>query len=98
MGNDAELLGDPRFQRLLARRSRWRWGLSGFLIGAYLLYGVLGIYVPEFYASRFPGSAMPTGMAIGIFIIILSIVLSMLYVRVVNRIEAAASLERDQRQ
>lgn len=98
MGDDAELLRDPGFQRLLSRRSRWRWGLSGFLIGAYLLYGVLGIYLPELYAGGFMGSAMPTGMAMGIIIIVLSVVLSMLYVRVVNQIEAEESLEQGRQQ
>jgi hypothetical protein len=35
MANEADMLRDPEFQKMLATRSRWRWGLSGGLIGAY---------------------------------------------------------------
>ena len=38
MGNEAEILRDPEFQKMLAQRSRWRWGLSGSLIGLYFTY------------------------------------------------------------
>ena len=97
MGDEAELLHDPDFRRLLTRRSRWRWGLSGFLIGAYLLYGVLGVYFPQRYAAPFMGSALPWGMAMGLLIILLSIVLSILYVQIVNRIESEESRNREKR-
>lgn len=88
MTGDEGRLADAAFRRRLARRSRWRWGLSGALIVAYLAWGVLGIYFPYAYAAPLPGSAVPWGMAIGLLIIVLSIVLSIVYVRVVGRIEA----------
>ncbi len=89
MGDEAQRLQDPGFRRLLARRSRWRWTLSGLLIGAYLLYAVAGIYYADAYAAPFLGSAVPWGMAIGYLIIALTIALSLVYVRVVNRIESS---------
>jgi uncharacterized membrane protein (DUF485 family) len=95
MANEAELLRDPGFQRLLSRRSRWRWCLSGFLIGAYLVWAIAGLYYPAAYATSFMGSAVPWGMLVGILIIIVSIVLSIVYVRVINRIEREEMLERD---
>jgi len=97
MGDGAELLKDPGFQRLLSRRARWRWGLSGFLIVAYLAWGVASIYFPSAYAAPFMSMTLPWGMAAGILIIVLSIVLSIVYVRVVNRIEAEEILGREQK-
>jgi uncharacterized membrane protein (DUF485 family) len=83
-----DLVNDPGFRSLLRRRARWRWGMSISLIGAYLVWGVAGIYLPALYSAPFPGSVVPWGMAVGILIIIMSIVASIVYVKVVNRIEA----------
>ena len=88
MSDEQKLLDDPGFQRLLARRSRLRWSFSGILIGTYLLWGVLGVYLPDAYAAPFFGNTLPTGLALGFLIIGLSMLLSSIYVRLVNRIEA----------
>lgn len=97
MPDDTDLINDPAFKALLSRRARWRWGMSGVLIGAYLAWGVAGLYFPSAYAVPFPGSAMPWGMAVGILIIVASIIASIVYVKVVNRIESEelAAGERD---
>ena len=88
MRDPHDLINDPGFKALLSRRARWRWGMSISLIGAYLVWGVAGIYFPAAYSAPFLGSAIPWGMAVGILIIIFSIVASVVYVKVVNRIEA----------
>jgi uncharacterized membrane protein (DUF485 family) len=93
MTDDAELIRDPEFHRLLVRRARWRWGFSGFLIAAYLLYGVLGVYLPEAYAAPVIGS-LPLGMVIGLSIIVLTIALSIWYVSIATRLEAEETLEQ----
>lgn len=87
MTDAAERLADPEFQRLLERRSRWRWGLSGVLIVAYLAYGIGGVYFAEAFGRPVFGSSLPLGMALGYLIIFASIVLSVVYVRAVNRLE-----------
>ena len=87
MGAENIPLRTPEFQRLLARRSKWRWSLSGFLIAAYLAYAVGGVYIPDVYASPFFGYSVPWGFVVGYLIILLSIVLSLVYVRVANRLE-----------
>jgi uncharacterized membrane protein (DUF485 family) len=94
MTHNAELYRDPGFRALLARRARWRWGLSAGLLGAYLGWAVAGIYFPRAYATPLPGTSIPAGMAAGILIIVMSIALSILYVRVVNRIEAEGIRDR----
>jgi len=98
MSDESEILADPEFQRILTLRSRWRWGLSGLLIGAYLLWAVGGIYFSTAYAAPFMGMALPWGMAVGLVIIALSIVLSIAYVRIVNRLESQEMNERDKHQ
>ena len=50
------------------------------------------------YAAPFMGIALPWGMAVGLVIIALSIVLSIAYVRIVNRLEAEEIVERDKHQ
>ncbi len=88
MDDPSDRLENQGFQRLMRRRNRWRWGLSALLIIAYLVYGVAGIYIADVYAKPFFGWALPWGLALGYLIIFASIALSILYVRVANRLEA----------
>ena len=97
MSDLEKMLEDPHFQRLLARRSRLRWGFSGVLIGAYLAWGILGVYFADAYAAPFLGNTLPTGLALGFMIIGLSMILAAVYVRLVNKIEADAAHGRDSR-
>ncbi len=86
MTEEAEIIRDPEFQKLLKIRSRWRWGLSGGLVGGYLVYIVAGIYIPDAYAMPFASSSLPWGIVLGYFIIASSIALSLIYVRVINKL------------
>ena len=95
MVNEVDLFHDPAFQRLIKRRSRWRWSFSALLIGAYLLWGVASIYFPEQYARPFMGSSIPIGLAVGTLIIMMSIALSIVYVRIIDRIETEESVEKE---
>lgn len=88
MDAESKVADDPAFQQLLATRSRIRWGFSVLVIGAYLGYGVAGLYFSEYFATPFFGSAMPWGLAMGFCIIAMSVALSILYVRIIGRIEA----------
>ncbi len=86
MGNEAELLRDPEFQKLLAQRSRWRWGLSGGLIGIYFAYCLGGIYFADAFGRPVLGSSITWGIVLGYLIIALAIVLSIFYIRIVGRL------------
>lgn len=83
-----DLMHDPDFQRLLRRRSRLRWGLTGLLVTAYLGYGLAGLYAPEVLARPVPGSAVALSLLLGYGIILLAIACSIFYVWRVNRIIA----------
>ena len=93
---DKSSIRDPGFRRILARRSRWRWSLSGIVIITYIGWALTGVYLPESYARGIAGTSIPVGLVIGYVIIALSIVLSVVYVYVTNRHEAADALEREE--
>ncbi len=84
MTDEAEIFRNPEFQQLLKRRSQWRWGLSGGLIGVYLAYCLAGIYFADAFARPVLGSSIPWGIALGYLIIALAVFLSILYIRIVG--------------
>ena len=86
MGNEADILRDPEFQKMLVLRSRWRWGLSGGLIGVYFAYCLAGIYFADAFSRPAIGSSITWGIALGYLIIALAIILSILYIRIVGRL------------
>ena len=88
MDDQDDRLANGEFQALMRQRNRWRWGLSALLVIAYLVYGVAGVYIGDVYAKPFFGWALPWGLALGYLIIFASIALSILYVRVANRLES----------
>jgi len=87
MPDETAILNDPAFKVLLKRRSHWRWGLSASLVGSYIAYVLAGIYIPDVYAVPFAGSSVPWGVVLGYLIIAASIVMSVVYVRVVNKLK-----------
>jgi len=95
MGTESDILRDPEFQRLLVRRSRWRWGFSGGLIGMYLVYCLLGVYLPEAFGRPVLGSPITWGIALGYLIIALAVFLSILYIRIVGRLLEVPFGERE---
>ncbi len=95
MGNESDILRDPKFQKMLAQRSRWRWGLSAGLIGAYLAYCLVGVYFADALGRPFMGSSITWGIVLGYLIIALAMFLSILYIRVVGRLLDVPFDDRD---
>lgn len=93
-----EIFDDPAFMRLLNKRSKLRWGFSTFLIGAYLGYGMAGLLFPDAYATAVFNSSIPLGMALGFALIGSSVAMSMIYVRIINRLEANSKFVVDSSQ
>ncbi len=86
MGNETDILRDPKFQNMLVQRSRWRWGLSGGLIGFYLAYCLGGIYFADALGRPIFGSSITWVIALGYLIIALAVLLAVLYIRIVGRL------------
>lgn len=86
MTREAEIFRDEKFQRMLKQRKRWRWGLSGGLIGVYFAYCLGGVYFNDAFARPVFGSSVTVSIALGYLIIVLAIILSLVYIRVVGRL------------
>ncbi len=81
----AQIINDPAFQKLLAKRSRLRWGLTAMLVLAYVAYGFAGVWYPDELSQSFLGTRLSWVMAIAYFIMLLSVLTSLLYVRIVGK-------------
>jgi uncharacterized membrane protein (DUF485 family) len=88
----ASLLDDPRFRQLLRRRGRLRWSLAGLLTAAYLAYSVAGVYASDLLGRNFMDSPVSWWIVIGYVLIVLSIALSLVYVRATRNLYASYRL------
>lgn len=86
MTRESGIYHEPHFQQMLAIRARWRWTLSGVLIGVYFAYCLAGIYFTDAFAKPAFGSSVSWSIALGYGVILLAIVLSILYIRVTGRL------------
>ena len=86
MNDNIDKLSDPEFQRIVKRRSFLRWSFSGVILGVYLVWGICGVYFPDFYAAPFFGNTLPTGLAMGFIIIALAMIMAVVYVRLTNKL------------
>ncbi len=91
MADEQKMLRDPEFQKLLGRRSRLRWGLTGLLVVAYLAYSMAGIYASDLVGARFMGSSISWWIIIGASLIALAIVLSLVYIRLITKLYSSQS-------
>ncbi len=95
MSAHEKILRDPAFQELLRRRSRLRWGMTTFIVTAFLAYGMAGLYAPDFMGQRIAGSAFSWAIGLGYLLIAFAIGLSLLYVRQINRLTSDARYGTD---
>jgi uncharacterized membrane protein (DUF485 family) len=81
----ASIADDPRYQALVARRSRFTWILTSIMLAAFFGYILLIAFNKELLA-RPVASGMTTslGIPIGLGVIALAIVLTGIYVRRAN--------------
>lgn len=78
------IAADPRYRALVARRSRFGWSLSIVVLVAYFGFIALVAFDKALLAVPLAGGATSVGIPIGIGIILLSIVLTGIYVRRAN--------------
>jgi uncharacterized membrane protein (DUF485 family) len=83
--SDKEILLHPEFHRLVRSRRWLSWTLLLVLLGGYFAYGALSIYAPQWLAMpAFEGGIVPNGVVMGYAILALTIVFTVVYVRVAN--------------
>ncbi len=74
------------FQELVVRRSNFAWSLSAIMLVAYYSFILIVAFYPKFFSTPiFEGAVTTYGIPAGMFIIILSFVLTGVYVRRTNK-------------
>lgn len=85
-----EAIHDPAFERALKRRQRVRFALAILVVGLYLGFALVALYLPRWFGAPIAaGSVIGWGLPVAYLIIALSIVACGAYVHWVNtRFEA----------
>ncbi|MGX7926880.1 DUF485 domain-containing protein [Tsuneonella sp. HG094] len=80
----AQIAADPRYQALLARRSRFTWMLTVIMLAAYFGYILLIAFNKQLLSRPIGESTTTVGIPIGLGLILLGIFLTGVYVRRAN--------------
>jgi len=76
-----EIRNNPKYQELVAKRSRFAWTLSILMLLVYYTFIMIIAFKPELLAIPISdGSVISIGIPIGIFIILFSFFITGLYV------------------
>jgi len=81
----ARIANDPRYQALVARRSRFTWILTGIMLVIFFGYILLIAFNKEFLARPIGDGATTIGIPIGLGVILAGIFLTGVYVRRANK-------------
>ena len=77
-----KIQSDPRFQTLVAKRSRFAWQLSSVILVLYFGFILVVAFAPGILGTPlWPGAVTTIGIPVGILIIIAAFVITGLYVR-----------------
>ena len=76
---------NPNFQELVKKRRNFSWTLTTIMLMAYYSFILIVAFAPEFFGRPITDGAVTTiGIPAGVFIIILSFILTGVYVRRTN--------------
>jgi uncharacterized membrane protein (DUF485 family) len=76
---------NPKYQELVAKRTRYGWTLTALMMIVYYGYILLIAFDKELLARRIGNSVITWGIPIGLFVILFTVVITGLYVRRANR-------------
>lgn len=80
----AEIAADPKYQELLHKRTRFGWALTAIIMLAYFGYVALIAFDKAFLAQPIGEGVMSLGIPVGFGIIVLTIILTGVYVMRAN--------------
>jgi uncharacterized membrane protein (DUF485 family) len=81
----SRIVNDPRFQELVAKRSRYAWTLAVIMLVIYYGFILVIAFAPAVLGQPLaPGAVTTVGIPVGVLIIIAAFVLTGLYVRRAN--------------
>lgn len=75
---------NPKFQELVAKRTRMSWLFAALVLGAYYGFIALVAFAPQVLHVSFTGGRITWGVIAGFGIVVLSWVLTAMYVRRAN--------------
>ncbi|QAU33125.1 DUF485 domain-containing protein [Janthinobacterium sp. 17J80-10] len=75
---------NPKYQELVAKRSRFGWWLSAMMLVVYYGYILLIAFNKELLNQKLGDGVMTVGMPLGLFVILFTVVITGIYVRRAN--------------
>ena len=81
----AALALDPRYQRLVRRRSALGWALSAVMLATYFGFILLVAFARPLLGLPLAGGATTVGIPLGLSVILTALVLTAIYVHRANR-------------
>ncbi len=84
---DAEtlrLMRSPAFRALTRERTSFGWTLSGIMLVVYFSFILLAAFDRDLMASKLGGSTISLGIVLGLFVIVVSFLLTGVYVARAN--------------
>lgn len=79
-----KVLSDPAFHELESKRNRLGWTLSAITLVVYYGFILVVAFSPSTLAAPIGGMTMSVGLPVGVGIILLSIIMTGIYVRRAN--------------
>ena len=81
-----QIYADPEFHKLERKRSRFSWLLASIVMLTYFSFILVIAFAPEFFATPIvDGKVITWGIPVGLFVILLSFLLTGVYVRRANK-------------
>jgi uncharacterized membrane protein (DUF485 family) len=75
---------DPRFQELVAKRTRFAWALSAAMLAIYFGFIFIIAFAPKTLGTPLGSGVTTVGIPIGLLVIVSAFVLTGIYVRRAN--------------
>jgi len=79
------IVSNPRYQKLVAVRSKFGWILAVLMLVVYYGYILLIAFNKEFLAKKTGDGVMTWGIPIGLFVIVFTVIITGIYVWRANR-------------
>jgi uncharacterized membrane protein (DUF485 family) len=81
----SRILGNPEYRQLIHRRDSLAWWLSACVLVIYFGFVLMVAFTPGILTAKISeGSVIPVGMLVGVGVIVISIILTGVYVRRAN--------------
>jgi len=79
-----QIKNNPKYQELVSKRSAFAWKLTAVMLVIYYSFIMIIAFEPSLLGVKLGGSVITLGIPLGIFIILISFVLTGIYVRRAN--------------